>query len=502
MLLRVLRRRAAAVVLCALVVPAAVLAASLSQEKQYSASALLLFRDPQLDQKLFGTTFLAPSTNPGREAATNLQLVFLEAVGERTEKILPGAVTHRVDIAAQGQSDVVSIKATDPDPRTAARKANTFAREYVAFRREADRAKIRDARELVTRELDELPRRELPSQRGRSLRERSEQLQVLAALQTGNAEQVERARPPSSPSSPLVARNGILGGVLGLMLGVALAVILERFDRRIRYPKELEDLFDRPILGAIPESPSLTNSGPASPHSAVQEMEPFRMLRANLRYFNIGRDVKSVLVTSAAPGDGKTTVAWNLGWAAAGGGARVLLIEADLRHPRLAAAVGLYPGTGLSTVLAGAGEIEEAVQHVPVSAGTNGRSAFKIDVVFAGPLPPNPTDLLESNRMHDIIDQAEREYDFLVIDTPPTSVVSDAIPLIKRVGGVIVVVRIGKSTLDAVTHLRNQLENLNAPTLGIVVNALSSDAAASGHRYGYDYGPREREDATATHHPC
>ena len=345
--------------------------------------------------------------------------------------------------------------------------------------------KIRDAQKLVSRQLAKLAPNERSGQRGRSLRERSEQLQVLTSLQTGNAEVVERAEPPSSPSSPKVARNGVLGGVLGVMLGVGLAFLLERLDRRIRDPKELETIFDRPILGAIPESRSLTRSGRAG---GRPEAEAFRMLRANLRYFNIDRDVKSVLVTSAAPGDGKTTVAWNLASAAAGGGARVLVIEADLRHPQFAATVGLHPETGLSTVLAGEAGLEEAVQQVPVSGGGNGRSPRTIDVLFAGPLPPNPTALLESERMHEIIDRAESEYEFVVIDTPPTSVVSDAVPLVKRVGGVIVVGRLGKSTREAVTHLRNQLRNLDAPTLGVVVNALSSDAGAYGYGSGYGYG--------------
>lgn len=475
---------------------AAVLALSLSQQTQYTATASLLFRDPQLDQKLFGSTFLAPSTDPDREAATNVRLVSLDVVADRTQRRLSGVddVSKKVAIKPEGQSDVVSVAATDPSPSTATRIANTFANEYIAFRREADRAKTREAQRLVQRQLNGLAPAERRGAQGRPLRERADQLQVLASLQTGNAERAERAEVPSSPSSPKTARNVGLGVVLGLLVGVFLAFLRERLDRRIRDPKEMETLFERPILGAIPESRN-RSSAEASLGLSQHEGEAFRMLRANLRYFNIDRAIKSVLVTSAAPGDGKTTVCWNLASAAGAAGERVLLIEADLRHPRIGAGLGLTPSAGLSTVLSGEAELDQAVQEVVLSEGRSGGGPRTIDVLFAGPLPPNPTDLLESERMHELVVQAEREYDFTVIDTPPTSVVPDAIPLVSRVGGVIVVGRLAKSTRDSVAHLRDQLQNLDAPVLGVVLNGISSDSAGYAYGYGYGDGPGSRSNS-------
>ena len=216
------------------------------------------------------------------------------------------------------------------------------------------------------------------------------------------------------------------------------------------------------------------------------------MLRANLRYFDIDREVESVLVTSAAPGDGKTTVAWNLAAAAAGAGGRVLVIEADLRHPGLANSLGLRGSAGLSTVLAGEATLEATIQEIPVQEQASGRGLRTVDVLLAGPLPPNPSDLLESDRMRELIADGERTHDLLVIDTPPTSVVSDAIPLIKQVGGVIVVARLAKTTREAALHLHNQLKNLDARVFGIVVNAVGSDAGNYGYAYGYGYGDGDR----------
>jgi capsular exopolysaccharide synthesis family protein len=481
-----------AVLLCCLLVPGAALAYSLSQEKQYTASASLLFRDPGFDQKLFGSQVFE-QTDPNREAATNVTLVSLETVGARAARRLGVAsVKSKVHVKAEGQSNVVAIDATDPKPRRAALIANTFAAEYIAFRRHADQAKIADARRLIEQRMARLGQIQGgDSAEVRALRDRLGQLQVLESLQTGNAELAQRATVPTSPSSPRIVLNTLLGAILGLILGIGLAFLLERLDRRVRDPHELEELFDRPVLTAVPRSRSLAGRGPsAGGRLAQHEREAFRMLRANLRYFNIDRDIKSVLVTSAAPGDGKTSVAWNLSVAGAAAGSKVLLIEADLRHPGLAGALGTGIHAGLSNVLSGEAQARDVIQQVPVTERQNGHGPRTVDVIFSGPLPPNPTDLLESTRMRDLISAAEQAYDLVVIDTPPTSVVSDAVPLVNEVGGVIVVGRMSQSTRDAMSHLRNQLVNLDAPVLGVVANALNANADGYGYGYAYTYGPQ------------
>jgi tyrosine-protein kinase len=501
----VLRRRLWVVLICAILVPASALVFSLVQDKKYTAAASLFFRDPALDQKLFGSTFLEPSGDPVREAATNLKLVSLRAVASRTASAVGRGLTadqvaDKVETSLEGQSDLISVRATDPSPEFAATLANTFAQEYIEFRRDADRAKLREAQQLVQQELNALSPAEREGAQGRSLAARAQQLRILASLQTGNAELVERAEPPRSPSSPRTVRNAVLGGVLGLLMGVVFAFLLDRLDRRVRDPKEIEAAFRRPILGMIPKSRALAR--PENPRDGglpTREGEAFRMLRANLRYFNVDRQIQSVLVTSPAPGDGKSTVAFNLAAAAAGAGAKVLLIEADLRHPSLASSFAhVKSKTGLSTVLAGYAGLAEAVKEVPTHQRSYGSSSERVMYVLpAGPLPPNPVDLIESQRMRELVRRAESEYDLVVIDTPPTSVVSDAIPLVKQVSGVIVVVRLGLSTREAVLHLRDQLEHLDAPTLGVVVNALSRASGSYGYGYAYAYAERSNGAAVA-----
>lgn len=493
MALIVLRRRWRILVACTILVPVCAVAFSLTREKEYTASASLFFRDPNLDQTLFGSALLEPGSDPVREAATNVRLVSLKAVAARTSRALGGRksadeISDEVEAAAEGQSDVVSVSATDESATFAARLANTFAAQYIAFRRDADRAKIREAETLVQRELAGLAPSERAGREGRSLAEQARQLQILASLQTGNAELVERAEPPGSPSSPKPLRNAALGLFLGALLGAALAMLRERLDRHVRDPKEIEQAFGRPILGAIPKSPALAKKSAAFDGALpVADAEAFRMLRANLRYFNVDRSVKSVLVTSAAPGDGKSTVAWNLAAAAAGARARVLLVEADLRH-RSYAWGELRQDLGLSTVLAGYCGLDEALQSIPLNRpDITPATERRLDVLTVGPLPPNPVDLIESERMRELIHESEGAYDLVVIDTPPTSVVSDAIPLVREVSGVMVVVRPGYTARGALLQLKSQLENLDAPTLGVVLNALSTDSRSYGYGYGYSH---------------
>jgi polysaccharide biosynthesis transport protein len=473
--LAVARRNWLPLLLCLVLVPGAALVFSLTQEKQYTASASLLFRDPGLDDKLFGASLSAEDPDEGRAAATNLKLVSLRGIAKRTAASLnrPGidadVVDDKVKIAPEGESDIISVEATDGSPAFAAALANTFAREYIEFRRRADRAKVEEARRLLQGEIDAIPPEEAVTPEAAELNRQARQLELLASLQTGNAELVQPAEPPSEPSSPKVVRNTALGLLLGLVLGIALALLREVLNRRFTEPAEVASVFDLPVLASIPESRAISRAGKGATPSGA-EAEAFRMLRTNLRYFNVDREIRSLLFTSAAPQDGKTTVSWNLARAEANAGRSVLYLEADLRRPTMAAQLELPDPRGLSLVLAGVQDVGSAIQTVD-----------GVDLLHAGPVPPNPAELVDSQRMRDLIHWAEERYDRIIIDTPPVSFVADAIPLVSVVTGVVVVVRLRRSHRDAAERLRHQLANVNAPVLGVVINGVAK------HRSNYYY---------------
>jgi polysaccharide biosynthesis transport protein len=472
------RRNWVLLLICFLTVPAAALAYSLLQTPQYTASASLLFGSTSLDQRLQSSANTEES-DPIRVAATNLKLVSLRRISVLTAEALAqpdltaDEVSEKVTVNPEGESDLVSVEATDESPEFAAELANTFARQYIAFRRNSDRAKVARAQDLIDSQLAALSTEERASEVGDRLEEKKRQLEVVGALQTGNAELVQPAVAPDSPSSPQTQRNIALGVLLGLFLGIGLALLREQLDRRVRDIEDVEDVFGMPVLGTIPQSRNIPKLGPGFELAPTgMEGEAFRMLRANLRYFNVDREINTILITSAAPQDGKTTVSVNIALADARAGERVLLIEGDLRRPTVAEKLGVTSSdSGLSLVLAGARKPEDAIE-----------SFHGVDVLPAGPLPPNPAELIESKRMQDLVAWAEREYDRVIIDTPPAAVVADALSLFSQVGGVVIITRLQQSPRSAAEHLRDQLANTGAPVLGIVVNGVPAPPESSYYR--------------------
>ena len=478
-----LRRRPWVVVACALLVPAVTLGLSLAQPKRYRATASLLFRDPGLERVLFRSPPAKPGGDPAREAETNRRLVSLHVVAQRTADRLGGdltadAVSDRVDVRHAGASNLISVAATDRSPMRSARIANAFASEYIAYRQQADRAQIREAQRLVARDLSAVP----PGPEARRLRERAKQLQLLASLQTGNAELAQPAVPPTDASSPKVLGNTLVGGVLGLLLGMGLALLFDRVDRRLRDEEEIGEAYGRPVLGTVPQTPTIAGAG-VTHHLTRADAEAFRTLRANLRYFNVGSRLRSIAVASAMPGEGKTTVAWNLALAAAISGQRTLLIEADLRRPGFASRLGSRAKKGLSTLVVTDAALGDVAEDVVLDYDY-AVADFGLSVVQAGPLPPNPAELLETERMSAILKEAEKEYELVVVDTPPLTVVPDATALLRRVDGTMIVARLGTTTRDAAAHLRSHLDNLHAKVLGVVVN--STDVPADHYGYAHE----------------
>jgi capsular exopolysaccharide synthesis family protein len=488
--LRGLRRRRWLIAACTLVMTAAAVGYSVSQAKSYSAAAGLLFRDTQLGQTLFGSTVLPPSTDPQREAATNVALVGLEAVAEHTAADLGRAytarsVTTKIAVSAAGQSDVVDVTATDRTPGLAAQLANTYAAEFIAFRQNADRAKIAGAQQLVQTQLTALEAKgQASSPSAISLDRYAQQLGILASLQTGNAELVQKAQVPTSPSSPKTSRNAVLGAFLGLMLGLAAAFLAERRDERIKDPGELEEIYGLPVLADVPESPALGDRPGTADGLAVPEA--FRMLRTRLRYFDVDEAITTLMVTSVGPAEGKTTIAQNLAAAAATTeSSRVLLLEADLRRPRIGANLGLRATPGLAEVLTHGRSLDDAIQRIVLVKDDGVRDEKTLDVLLAGISPPNPAELLQSDKMAGLLERLAAIYDLVVIDTPPAGLVADAIPLMGQVTGIVVVASVGLSSRARALAFRDQLAQLGGPVLGVVANRVKPNRADGFYGYGY-----------------
>lgn len=499
-LLGALRRRLVLILSCTGLAAGVAFALSASQESKYTATALVLARDPALDQKLFGSSFFSTDT-PERQAATTLRLASVAEVAERVSRrpdvgLSPGAVSAAVRVSAD-ESDVIAITATTSQPARSAAIANAYAEEFKAVRRAADRGFMMQAAELIR------PRIALADREAaRELRSHLRELETLAAVQTGGVEVVQAARVPTSRSSPKVIRNTALGGIFGLFIGLVLAAVLEQLDRRLRTEADVVATLAYPHLASIPlVSPSRLGDWRGQSVDP-RALEAYKVLRETLRYLKPQPRPAVILVASAVSGEGKTSVARGLAAAAASAGESVLLLQADFRRSDLLAGVDARRSGGLSEALRqgsvkeistlgdllpghwdsstghyllgpdGETLIDEIVVTMPLPTGFDDGTRT-LDVLPSGDAPPNPLELAQSLAMRTLLGDVRARYGLTVIDTAPLAQVADALPLVAMADATVVVGRPGVTTRSSAQALAERLRMVAAPVAGTVVNGVA-----------------------------
>ena len=325
------------------------------------------------------------------------------------------------------------------------------------------------------------------------LLEKLKEAGVTAGLRSSNVKIVNAARVPMAPSEPNIPRNLAFALVLGLTSGVGLAFLLENLDNTVRTPEQAQIISGLPSLGMIPQgSKSIEASNQkrltvASSKEAVelvtqarpqsQMAESYRALRTSLLLSSSGAPPKIILVTSALPQEGKTTTSINCAIVLAQKGVRVLLIDADLRRPGVHKTLGMGPRSGLSNVLTGSATLQQTITRSPLVP-----SLF---VLPSGTPPPNPAELLASSNMKDVLVELRDQYDHIVIDTPPTLSVTDAVVLSTKADAVVLVIRSGVTTKGALRRSRDILMQVNAKVTGVLLNAV--DLNSPDYYYYYEY---------------
>jgi len=485
------------------------------QEEQFQAESTLLFRDPGLDQQVVGLPGVPPGDSE-RNAETNVGLVGLDVVRRaaarslgRENGELPG--NGEVAVAPKGASDLVSVTATANDADLAARIANAATTGFVRLRRDTARDRVAQAERRARGELDSLAN--ASKARRRQLRDNIQSLQLLRSVQTGNVEVVQRATVPGEAFAPKLERTLLIGGLAGLLLGLAIALVVEALDRRVRRTGELAELVGVPVLATVPRSSALRwtrrqrrraakRNGDGGMHLGslpAREAEAFRLLLANLRHSDFGREIRVLAVTSPSPGTGKSTVAMQLAATAADAALTALLIEADTRRPTLSSRLGGSAATeedGLTALLRDPQVgLATQVRRVSVLAEPGGdgdeassdgdetddgrelmrqgaepaRAAVAFDALVTEGEVANPTRLFDSRPMAELLATAAGAYDLVILDLPPFGV-SEAVPLMKLADGVLVVSRVGDETREAADRLRAELGRLDVAPIGVVAN--------------------------------
>jgi succinoglycan biosynthesis transport protein ExoP len=488
--LGVLGRRWFWVPLCVVLAAAGAYGISKHQPTRYTATASLLFKGSGFTQQVSG---LQTAVGVQAEQSNNLKLVTFGDMATKTAAVLghgltTARVTECLNIAEQGEANfageasVIDVSCAIGSPTLATYIANTYAETFVKEQKQSNSQYYKSALALVRKQLAEIPRGQRYSAVAVPLQNRAQSLKLLAEVQFNGVEVSRPAVAPTSPTSPTTKRNTMVGGVIGLVIGIGLVFLLEHLDPRIRQPEQLESIYGAPLLGVVRESKSLAlaarTGGDRRFALPAAENEAFSLIFAHVRSRNAERDLRIVMIGSAEPGDGKTTIAVHLAEAAARLGTHVLLLEANLRRPTIARQLGLQPGPGLSDVLAGLAPMRTATQAIAVGLAADDRvnaPRQSMHVLAAGETHTiNAGELLESQALDSVLEQARAAYDLVVIDTPALTTVSDAFSLLRRADGVVIVSSAGRDRRDVAARVRETIEGGGAPLLGVISNRSTS----------------------------
>ncbi len=312
------------------------------------------------------------------------------------------------------------------------------------------------------------------------LQKRRKETEITTSLPANNVSIIESALTPKDPIKPRKRMNVMLGALLGLLGGIGLAFFLEYLDTTVKSSEDLEQTVHAPFLGIIPSFSSDEESKPDElftfryPKSSITES--VRSIRTNIIFSTAGKQLRRLLVTSAGPQEGKSTAVINLGVIFAQGGKRVLLVDSDLRRPRLHRAFDVSRERGLTDLIMGTAKPEDVILHTEVP---------NVDLIPCGPIPPNPSELLGTTRMHDLGEDLASRYDLILYDSPPVVAVTDAVVMSKTVDGVVLIAKAGKTTREILSKAARQLDDVGGHILGTVLNDFNIRGA--GYRYYYYY---------------
>jgi succinoglycan biosynthesis transport protein ExoP len=508
--LRVLNRRKWTVVVATAVVLGSALAASFLQTPVYQGTAEVLFQ-PRSTESLFNPN-TGQRSDPTRAIQTEIEVLKSGPVEAEVLRKLGRAPA--ISAGAVGQTDVIRVRARSTDPEQAALVANTYAQSYIDFRRKQAvgdllaagqeiQAKIDSLQgqvEPLTQQINTADPKVRPSVEARVqpqidalvsqqalFKQKLDQLQVDAALKTGGAQLVTPATAADEPVEPRPVRTGAVALVVGLMFGVGLAFLFDYLDDSIKAKEDVERATPGlPVLAFIPsiagwkdrdETRLVSVTDASSPAS-----EAYRSLRTSVQFLGLDRPLKAMVMTSPGAGEGKTTTLANLAVALARAGQHVIVVCCDLRRPRVHEFFGLSNATGFTSVMLGEAPLSEALQTV--------RGSSKLRLLASGPLPPNPSELLASDRAVELFESLRKQADTVLIDAPPVLPVTDAAVLSSRVDATLLVATANVTTRKALARAVEVLANVDAPLVGTVLNGVDAEG---GYGYGYGYGYYQQE---------
>jgi len=513
---RVLRRRWKLVVLVVAGFIGVALLVSFIQTPVYSAHAEVFLEAPAGEDVFTGA---AVRSDPGRALLNEVRLI----EGDDVRKLVQERLGSTLPVRARGvtNTDMINVTVESSDPTKAAVMANNYAQAYVDYRQQLKIDALRKTSDELDKRILDLTQQNLtidarikeikaaPSDQTdsevfslstqsnanlvsqNSLKETLQKVEIARNLATAQATITEHATAPSSPIKPQPILNAMVAVVVGGLVGVGLAFLLEYLNESVETKEELERVLKSvPVLGTIPlvdgwktrEETRLISR--EAPRSAAAEA--YRTLRTAIQFVGLNQPMRILQVTSPEAGEGKTTTLANLGVALATAGERVVIVCCDLRRPRVHEFFGLSNSVGFTSVLLGQRPVWAALQDVP--------GVPRLRVLASGPLPPNPSELLSSDRTANVLASLQAEADIILVDSPPVLPVTDALVLFRRVDATLLVFSARTTTRKQATAALAMVQQVNGPLIGAVLNGVPSHA---GYGYRGRYEPVEKNGAAA-----
>lgn len=403
------------------------------------------------------------------------ELVTTSPVAEAAAQLLashpnPGAIASEVSASGDPVTNFLTISVVDQSPTRAAAIANAFAHAIAFNRRDAAISQINTAIRGIQAQLATLSRHDKATRPG--LENQLSQLRAAKTTQGSEAALLQQATPSATPIGPHERRSIELALLIGVLLGLGAVVLAENADRRLRSPGDLEGMTELPTLAAI--APSAFSKKLVT---RPEDDEAFNMLRTALTYFNLDRGLKSIVITSAGEKEGKTTIATRLALNVARAGQRVTLVDADLRRARVGPKLGVDASEGLGAVLAGDQHLADVLIPIPLEDAPGGR----LTLVPAGDPQENPAALISSDAMMHVLKTLEARSDLVIIDTPAALAVSDPLPLMGLVSGVVLVARMNRSSRETIKRLQRIIVAAHGTLVGVVATGAPGGVGYDGY---------------------
>ncbi|MGH9265630.1 MAG: polysaccharide biosynthesis tyrosine autokinase [Acidimicrobiales bacterium] len=508
--LSLLNRRKWIIVLAVLLVAGTALVASFLQTPVYEGKARLFLETNASVFDLNGAQQLSPA-----RVQTEIQVLQSAPVKAAVREKLGAAPP--VSVTQVGQTEVLEVRVRAPQPLRAAEFTDAYVTSYLDYRRKQAVDDLVAKAKEIQRVLDDLKnqvadldaraattttrppnaggpaasnseRDALISQQA-LFKQRLDQLDIDTSVTSANASAATPAEASDTPVSPRPVRNGVLGVSLGLILGIGAALLIEHLDDSIKSKEDLEIAANGlPVLGMIPAVASWKNRNETRVISRVEPSSPaaeaYRSLRTSINFLGVDRSMRVLQITSSNASEGKTTTIANLAVALARAGERVVIVNCDLRRPRIHDFFDLPDSVGFTNVFLGEMPISAALQSVPGEPN--------LRILASGRLPPNPSELLSSPRTEQIFSALKSQNVMVLIDCPPVLPVTDAAVLSSRVDGTVLVASAGSTTGKDLGRALELLGQVGAPILGTVLNGVTAEGGY-GYQYGY-YTPPPPED--------